>query len=289
MTETEMRQRLWWHIMTLDVQVAEDAGTDPLIWEGMWTVKLPSNLDDVELDATSELPLPPPAGEAFDPDTHMMQNSGYHDQPPTNHTHRTDMFFALMQVEMSYAMRRFAFSKHFCEANGYDYLVTSEVRVQFLEELMRKIDRKYLQYCNRNDMFSFFERNSAKLMLSRNLMVARKAGLAKDTLHNCVQVLEAAAAIRKTHKRWAWILRSYVELEAMALLWECIGRFWSDTEHVGFLDRSKINPEELKHAWTLGEIGFRRGKEDDMGRCYGDKWSRIEMLRGCGLEQRQSR
>lgn len=281
-TETEMRRRLWWHIIVLDVQIAEDIGSDPMLWEGMWQVRMPGNLDDVELDASSELPLPPNAGEIFDPDTYAIQNAAGAGEQRLQHDRRTDMSFALLQLEMNYAMRRFAFSEHFCRANGYEYLSTQTARVQFLETLMRSIDQRYLQYCNRNDMFSFFERNAAKLMLSRHLMIARKDGPPTQTMHNCVQVLEAAAAMRKTHTRWAWLLRSSVELDTLELLWQCLHDITTS------IDYEELNQDEVRHAWTLAEIAFQRGKEDELELCYTDKWARIEKKRDITVAQEQA-
>jgi hypothetical protein len=284
-TALEMRRRLWWHIIALDVQIAQDAGTEPVIWEGMWGVKMPSNLDDVELDAASELPLPPRAGERFDPDTYVFQNTEASGEQRLQHDRRTDVSFALLHIEMGYAMRRFAFSEDFCKVNGYEYLSTQAARVQFLENFMRSIDQRFLQFCNRNDMFSFFERNAAKLILSRHLMMARKDGSGAQVLQNCVSVLEAAAAMRKTHNRWAWSLRSYVELDTLELLWQILRDVLANTGH-GNDNEDEYDKERLRHAYTLAEISFQRGKEDQLERCYGDKWARIDNIRNLTIEQR---
>jgi hypothetical protein len=287
-TETEMQLRLWWHIMTIDVRLAEDAGTDPTIWDGMWNAEMPGNFDDVELDTFSQLPLPPDAGETFDPDTVRIQRPNAGGEHRTYRDRRTDMSFALLRIEMTHAMRRLAFSEQFCRANGYEYLSTTAARVQFLESMMRDIDLKYLQFCNRNDMFSFFERNAAKLILSRHLMMASKDGPIRETLHNCVQVLEAAAAMRKIHKKWSWLLRSYVEFDALALLWECLGKILKAAEQDVSVNSRDGGDEELRHAWTLAEVAFQRRKEDDLKYCYGDKGLRIEKLRGRALELRRA-
>lgn len=73
-TEGELQRRLWWHILALDVQLAERSGSDPTIWEGMWSCRMPGNLDDVELDLFSERPLPPRDGEVFDPENQYMHD-----------------------------------------------------------------------------------------------------------------------------------------------------------------------------------------------------------------------
>jgi hypothetical protein len=203
---------------------------------------------------------------------------------------RTDVSFALLRIEMSYAMRQFAFSEHFCTANGYRYMATKPARIQFLERHMASIDQRYLQFCNRNDMFSFFQRNAVKLILSRHLMLAKRDDNINEVLHNTVMVLEAAASMRKTHKRWAWSLRSYVELEALELLWRCLNSGLLST--VDSADAEAIvmpNPAnigQISHGWLLASSAFQRGEDDGLDLCYSDKWARIKQLRESALSRR---
>ena len=133
-THSELRRRLWWHILSLDVQIAEESGGDPTLHEGMWSCRMPQNLDDVELDFWSNLPLPPRAGETFNPDTYRMQENDAINAFVDSFDRRTDMSYALLRIEMTYAMRQFAFSEQFCHANRYKCLTTVPQRMQFLEK-----------------------------------------------------------------------------------------------------------------------------------------------------------
>ncbi|KIV99438.1 uncharacterized protein PV09_08869 [Verruconis gallopava] len=287
-TRTEMRRRLWWHIMTLDVRIAEETDKDPIIWEGMWNVKMPSNLDDAELDMTSSLPIPPRAGETFDADVYLTQNSDTATDQRGSHDRRTDLSFTLMRMDINYAARRFSFSQDFCTVNGYDALCTVEERVKSVERLVKDMDRRYLQFCNRNDAFSFFERNAAKLILSRHFLVVQKNRQPAEVLQNCILVLEAAAGMRRTHKKWGWLLRSHVELVALELLWNCLSTMTSPA-----FGGENSNPSSehlagrLQHAWALAEIAFQRGKEDELHLCYGSQWTRIADLRDVAIAIRE--
>lgn len=45
-----MRRRLWWQIYILDINIAEDCGTNPRILESWFDTRLPSNVTDAGLD-----------------------------------------------------------------------------------------------------------------------------------------------------------------------------------------------------------------------------------------------
>jgi hypothetical protein len=272
-TDIELRRRLWWQIMILDVQMAESNGSDPTIMEGTWAMCLPANVDDDDLDAYSKLPIPPSPGKTFDPDTYSMHN------PTKNYTNaddegrKTDMTYALICMEISHSLRRHYFSEQFCMANGYEYLPTFASRIEFLDDLVRKVNRKYLQYCQRNDFFSFYLRNATKLMLSRHLMLAKRNGSTRESLHNCVQVLEAAVGLRITHSRWTWSLRSYVELDALEVLLHCLNGM-GVAPAVGNSDYEA----EIQLARALSQAAVMRGREHDLSSCYPEHWERIEVL-----------
>lgn len=51
--ETEMRRRLWWGIMTLDLRSAEELGTDMTINDRAYDTKIPLNIDDVDIGPAS--------------------------------------------------------------------------------------------------------------------------------------------------------------------------------------------------------------------------------------------
>lgn len=48
--EREMRRRLWWQIYSLDSQAAQDRATNPIIHADSFTIHLPLNINDEDLD-----------------------------------------------------------------------------------------------------------------------------------------------------------------------------------------------------------------------------------------------
>lgn len=57
--EIEMRRRLWWAILALDLRSAEEVGSDLTVTEQSFDTKLPSNINDADISPTStETPQP---------------------------------------------------------------------------------------------------------------------------------------------------------------------------------------------------------------------------------------
>jgi hypothetical protein len=270
-TDIELRRRLWWHILTLDVQAAERGGTDPTIMEGTWNARFPDNVDDEELDIDSDLPLPPRPGETFDPDTYGMHEAMNDYAGTDDQGRRTDMSYTLITMEIFHAFRRQTFSEQFCKINGYEHLSSPALRTQSINDLVRKMNRKYLQYCQRNDTFSFFVRNAAKVILSKHLMLAKRTVSTRDTLHNCLQVLEAAVGLRRVHPRWIWSLRSYLELDALEVLMHWLTDIRDESAH-----GDSEYEAQLQHARALSQGALQRGRDHNLMLCYPDQWERIE-------------
>ena len=53
----EIRRRLWWHMIDLDIRGVEDRGSDPFITESSFSTKMPLNINDEDMDPESEEPI----------------------------------------------------------------------------------------------------------------------------------------------------------------------------------------------------------------------------------------
>lgn len=60
--DTEMRRRLWWHILLLDMRSSEEHGTDSYISENMYDARLPSNVNDEDISPEMTEPVQPRTG-----------------------------------------------------------------------------------------------------------------------------------------------------------------------------------------------------------------------------------
>lgn len=269
-TALESHRRLWWHILSLDVQIAEDAGTDPTILDCTWNTRIPENMDDAELDAHSNLPLPSRPGQTFDPEYYAIQ-SILNDYTTTEDSQRrTDMTYVLARMEISHALRRLNFSENFCEINGSEYLSTRTSRLKFLDDLARNLNRKYTKYCQRSDFFSFLVRNATNLILSKYVMLSKRSeSSAPETLRNCAKILEAAVGLRKTQPKWAWSLRADVELCVLNVLLQVLVEIPAGSEN-------GENEMLMRHYRLLVHAAVERGREHGLKSCYLGLWDKIE-------------
>ncbi|KAI1282854.1 fungal-specific transcription factor domain-containing protein [Xylaria sp. FL0933] len=55
--EAELRRRLWWQLIVLDIRAAEDRGTNTVIARGSYDTRLPHNIDDDEFGPDTTTPL----------------------------------------------------------------------------------------------------------------------------------------------------------------------------------------------------------------------------------------
>lgn len=66
--EAELRRRLWWQLIVLDMRAAEDRGTSTIIAQGSYDTRLPHNIDDAEFGPDTTAPLrdrPGPSDTTF--------------------------------------------------------------------------------------------------------------------------------------------------------------------------------------------------------------------------------
>ncbi|KAI0505780.1 fungal-specific transcription factor domain-containing protein [Xylaria bambusicola] len=66
--EAELRRRLWWQLIVLDIRAAEDRGTSTIISRGSYNTRLPHNIDDIEFGPDTTLSLqdrPGPSDTTF--------------------------------------------------------------------------------------------------------------------------------------------------------------------------------------------------------------------------------
>ncbi|KAG9235107.1 fungal-specific transcription factor domain-containing protein [Amylocarpus encephaloides] len=110
--ESEMRRRLWWQVLLLDVRSAQPAGMGPSVLGKIWDTKLPGNYNDSDLSIDM--------GEL-----------------PVEHIGSTEMIFCLTTYE---------FGRYFMEASkGLDWRNNERLWITTLEEILQD---KFLKYCD---------------------------------------------------------------------------------------------------------------------------------------------
>lgn len=83
--EIELRRRLWWQIVILDVRASEDHGCDPTIVEQSYDTKFPLNINDADIAPSTKT-------------------------TPEEHEGATEMTFDLIRYSFSTTVRRLSYS-----------------------------------------------------------------------------------------------------------------------------------------------------------------------------------
>ncbi|KAI1630144.1 fungal-specific transcription factor domain-containing protein [Exophiala viscosa] len=225
----EMRRRLWWHIVILDVRTAEDNDMDPLLCEHMFDTKFPANVNDADLDINMT-------------------------EPVSAIRQRTEMTYTLTRFEGSYAARKLVFSSKFNKDNGYPNLSLPQ-KNDYIEALLKDLEEKYLRYCDRKIPICFLTVTSIRMVLAKvKLTICHPSrdgltGLTGARLHDLVQssieIIEYAHTLRTSDKysRWVWLFQKYIEWDAVAFLLHCLG--------------SAAVPDLVERAWNAVDTFFK--------------------------------
>ncbi|RDL36184.1 uncharacterized protein BP5553_06796 [Venustampulla echinocandica] len=129
--EIELRRRLWWQLIILDMRGAEDRGTEPMILESSYTTLMPSNCNDVEL----EFKLGSLNPEECASQCSLVDKAGI-----------TEMTFGLMCMHMTVVFRKLNFVTLTREPR-----LTLQDKEALVKECANKLETKYLAGCDPTD------------------------------------------------------------------------------------------------------------------------------------------
>ncbi|KAL2706666.1 hypothetical protein AAEP93_001916 [Penicillium crustosum] len=253
--EVEMRRRLWWQIYILDINIAEDCGTNPRILESWFNTRLPSNVTDASLDPDMK-------------------------HPPRNCSGKTEMVLSLTRSEISNFARRTIFSDQFCEENCYPVLSASQ-KCTTIDLFKEKVKQQYLSHLDQSIPLDYFTTVSCNLILAKLKLAVIKPRARQDQsmlMHVnfrkvCIEILQGTAAL-KHHKKgsqWLWNLENHIEWDALTCL----------------LINLSLAPkgEALDLAWQAVNETYEHLKMDGDARCD-HHWENIEELRTKALFSR---
>jgi hypothetical protein len=200
--EVEMRRRLWWQLLILDIRAAEDHRSEPCILESSFNTRLPSNV----------------------PDANLHPHMSHH---PVCGQSRTEMLFSLVRFEVSYFARQMVFSEGFSKSNAYLHLSAPQKR-EAIDLFKERIEKQYLSECDDNIPLDKVTVKSTRLIIAKlNLMVddptpMENLSLQKriETRQNWIEVLREAENLRqlKCGRQWLWLFQTYIEWDALTEL-----------------------------------------------------------------------
>ena len=255
----EMRRRLWWQILILDVRVAEKNDLEPSIYEHQFDTALPANVNDSDLDPLMTRILP----------TH----EGY-----------SDMLYTLCRFKISYAARMLVFSNKFLVDNKYSKQTIAE-KNQYVNSLQKDLAQMYLDHCDLKVPIQYLTVTSCKAVMTKlkltinhpsqrcgnHLTAEQRLQLVKSS----VDILNYARYWRSDehYSKWSWLFESYLEWDATAFLLHSLSTVQL--------------PTMTENAWNVINTFFSHWT--DRVEPENTHWSRLLSLKAKALAYRDTR
>ncbi|KAL8805739.1 MAG: hypothetical protein Q9182_001772 [Xanthomendoza sp. 2 TL-2023] len=255
--ETELRRRLWWQIVHLDMRASEDHGSEPTILDQSFDTRFPLNINDEDIDASMK------------------------DAPP-EHEGVTEMTFDLIRYSVTTTARRLSYvppGPGKCRNNSQ--MFTLEHKERLIEELHQHIEKKYLRHCDMNIPIHWVAGTVTRLVLAKMWLIVHHP-LQRENLDNdnkdlsdetkdrlfrtSVEVIQWSNLLEMetSTKKWGWLFHTYVQWHAVAFVLSqlCI----------------RTRGPEVEQAWRVIDDIFRNlgGKMASQNR--GTVWKPLRSL-----------
>lgn len=217
--ETEMRRRVWWGLLILDLRSAEELGCDLVVTEHSYDTQMPSNIDDADISpATVEFPEPKEG--------------------------RSDCAVAIVRYEICGLARRLVRASSaavsMCPKAGETSLPERE---RMLVEVYQRIESKFLKHAvEETDALYWVAAMISRVIMAKMCIVIYQPMLFPGTDHDLTQdvrhrVYVAAIEIMEySHilnnndrcKQFRWLFMTYTNWHAIAYtLIETCRRPWT--------------------------------------------------------------
>ncbi len=267
--ESEVRRRLWWHIVTHDGRAAEDHGLAVNTFDPTTDTRLPLAVDDNALDpAMTELPVPP-VGRF------------------------TEMTMATLIYEASYAHQRLYRMSPTSGFSNPDAVAGEAARKEIMANLKARVQSQLACYSTVVPVqravslivralvakVDFVSRQQY-IYLSGSKDKSPEARVSEESLVDACQILEMNIEVQSDElmRNYRWTGEMYPQYHIMLyVLW-----------HLGV----KPLGANVKRAWRAVDSAFdledSRRRRQDVSSGFGAKWAVLDALREKALRIRDS-
>jgi hypothetical protein len=219
--EVEMRRRLFWVLSILDLRSSEDQGTDPILVEGSYDTKFPTNINDSDISPDMK-------------------------EYPSAREGATDMTFSLMRHQICSTVRQFL--KQTIESgtpalDDENLAKTLEERQAHLLEVYHRLERQYLDDTpSYSNPIYWMAANITRVIVAKLVMVIYQPVLFAGPMNRlscrirnrifiaAVEILEYSSitSTDPRFKHWGWLFRTYFPWHVISyILLDVSGRPWS--------------------------------------------------------------
>lgn len=229
--EIEMRRRLWWQVLILDIRASEDHGCDPTIGEAQFDTKMPLNINDTDISPTTTM-------------------------YPEDRIGFTDMTFNVLRIEICNSFRRILYVPPSpTKCNEFFTNLSLSDKEKWISENHQRLESKYLKDCDMSIPLCWVTATMSRLVMSKMWLIVyhpyqRRDGCAtlpqatKDKLFiTSLENVEYSLLLETESrtKKWGWLFRTYVQWHALAFLLfelctrtkgEAVERAWTAIETI---------------------------------------------------------
>lgn len=198
--ETEMRRRLWGQINVLDIRASEDRGSPPMA-RGEWSTKMPSNVNDEQLNANST-------------------------QKVTEHEAGTEMTFSLICQELSSEFTRSSTHLPHKDADILD----RKDQENMIKQCSQRLESKYLVYCDTAIPIFWLCSSIGRVAILKAWLLlqyplqpqqtaTRSEASRESILRTAVSIIELADMVETNESvaQWAWFSATWVQWHPLAV------------------------------------------------------------------------
>ena len=204
----EMRRRLWWHIIVLDIRASEDRGTEPIIATSSFDTHRPLNINDADIGPESKVMPEPRAGF-----TEMTKTTVHH--------------------EVGYLRWQFGeFSQYNLMADRE--ILTVERQLELVSGFERALSENVIQHCDPSNPIAWTTSVIARLIMCRirlkiyypsSIWKGPNAKTTRPQISNEKRLETAVACMEYTHlvdtepkaAQWRWFSKTYVQWNVLAV------------------------------------------------------------------------
>lgn len=270
--ESEIRRRLWWHLMLIDIRTSEDFASNPSPYRTN-SVRAPVNLDDKDMDPKSK--------------SEYISKVGLTEMSPSLIRFEGCQFILNCMAVGQQGQHQ----RHRCEGDASkDGIPPCKITpVSLIEKFEENLRVKYIDIANA-DLSSPRNRlvaSMARLGLLKMKVIlgifhlkgklatqVETAKYADDMFENSVALLEAQSDLQNSEDftNWFWILKNYNQWHSMAII---LTQVLSEINKMPNPTEETL-PSNLRRAWFVANLTFQQS--EDVG-IYDKAWGPLSSLR----------
>ena len=260
-----MRRRIWWQICILDVRTAENHGSDQDVAQQQFDTKFPLNINDDDLIPGSVEQATPRVGI-------------------------TEMSLSLIRYEIINVLWHLRSNPKFPDnLHGLEHVPSTVQQIDGVTEACkRRLESRYLRYCDMNTPFHWFISTVARMMIAKmwiNVHHRFKLDSGAELTQKCkdrlfpisIEIVEFCLLLERERSttQWKWAFRNYVPWQALTFI---LSQICEETR-VEMLDRAWVVVQNAFEEWA--DVAANRGQDL--------LWLRMKQLLAKAQRTRESR